>query len=209
MMTPFTTTADGFESQFGVNHLGHFLLTELLMDVLKASAPSRIVAVSSVAHAGGPGRRPTIHFEDLNFERRRYDKRDAYAQSKLANVLHANELARRFGATGVTAVSVHPGWARSHLAASLGPLWVQNVLLRPLGGPLTMMSNEDAAQTSLHCLLDAGVTDHNGEYYSQISRLYADRQCRGGGWPMLSPNENARDAKIAGRLYDVSLEFVR
>jgi NAD(P)-dependent dehydrogenase (short-subunit alcohol dehydrogenase family) len=208
MMTPYAVTADGFESQLGVNHLGHFLLTELLLDVLEASAPSRVLMVSSVAHAGSPGRRPTIRFDDLFFQSRPYDRRAAYEQSKLANVLHATESAARLEGTRVTAVSLHPGWARSNLIKSTMPTWVQNVLMRPFGGPLTMLSNEDAAQTSLHCLLDDHVPSHTGEYYSQISRLYADKECRPGGWPMRSPNENANDAAMARRLYEVSRDLV-
>lgn len=208
MATPFRTTEDGFESQFGVNHLGHFLLTELLLDLLRESAPSRVVVVSSLIHAGSPDDRPTIHFEDLHYAHRPYDRREAYGQSKLANVLHAKELANRLGGTGVTAVSLHPGWARSNLVSSMMPAWVQNVVMRPFSGPLTMMSNEDAAQTSLHCLLDDDVPNHNGAYYSQISRLYADQECRAGGWPMRSPNPNAHDADMARRLYEVSLEQV-
>jgi NAD(P)-dependent dehydrogenase (short-subunit alcohol dehydrogenase family) len=208
MAVPFARTEDGFESQLGVNHLGHFLLTELLLDVLTTSAPSRVVVVSSVAHAGTPRNRPTIHFADLNYDTRPYSRQEAYAQSKLANVLHALELARRLEATGVTAVSLHPGWARSNLVSGMMPAWIQNVLMRPFSGPLGMLSNDDAAQTSLHCLLDDDVPNHAGEYYSQISTLYAEKECRGGGWPMASPNPNAHDAAMAGRLYDVSRELV-
>lgn len=208
MMTPEARTEDGFELQLGTNHLGHFLLTELLLDVLRESAPSRIVIVSSVEHAGSPDDRPTIHFEDLHWQRRPYDRRGAYRQSKLANLLHAKDLARRLEESGVTAVSVHPGWARSNLVASVAPAWIQNVLLRPFSGPLTMLSNEDAAQTSLHCLLDDDVPRHAGAYYSQISRLYADKECRGGGWPMESPNPHAQDDEMAARLTEVSRELV-
>ncbi|MGI9334761.1 MAG: SDR family NAD(P)-dependent oxidoreductase, partial [Gammaproteobacteria bacterium] len=84
MACPQGKTADGFETQFGVNHLGHFLLTELLMDTLKASAPSRIVCVSSVAHVGTKKQVGEVDLEDPNYEQRPYDKVMAYAQSKLA-----------------------------------------------------------------------------------------------------------------------------
>ena len=115
MMPPKGCTEDGFETQFGINHLGHFLLTELLLDTLKASAPARIVCVSSVAHAGMRGIYGEIDFDDLHFEKREYNPSVAYAQSKLANVLHALDLARRLEGTGVSAFSVHPGWIRSNL----------------------------------------------------------------------------------------------
>lgn len=208
MATPEGRTEDGFETQLGVNHLGHFLLTELLLDTLEASVPSRIVCVSSVAHAGMRGTEATVDLDDLNFERRPYDPEEAYAQSKLANVLHATELARRLDGTGVTAFSVHPGWIRSNLVRHTMPAWVQNVLMRPFGRLLGMMSWEDGAQTTLHVLLDDQAPDHSGEYYSQNSIFYADRADRAGGWPMRSPNPLAHDAELARRLYDRSRELV-
>ena len=201
-------TSDDFELQFGVNHLGHFLLTELLLDRLCASAPSRIVVLSSVVHAGRPGRRVTLDFEDLHYESRPYKGLAAYAESKLANVLHARELAQRVKGAGVSVFSVHPGWARSNLVASMMPAWIQNVLMRPFSRPLTLVSNEDGAQTTLHCLLDDDAPQYSGEYFSQISLLYADRECRNGGWPMPSPNEHAKDDNVARRLYDVSSDLV-
>ena len=154
MACPEGKTEDSFETQFGVNHLGHFLLTELLLDTLKASAPSRIVCVSSVAHVGMRGQAGEIDFDDLNFERRPYNRTLAYTQSKLANVLHALDLSRRLEGTGVSAFSVHPGWIRSNLAQHMLPVWVQNVLLRPFSALLGMMSWYEGAQTTLHCLLD-------------------------------------------------------
>ncbi|MCP4304528.1 MAG: SDR family NAD(P)-dependent oxidoreductase, partial [bacterium] len=89
MNTPKGKTEDGFETQFGVNHLGHFLLTELLLDTLAASAPSRVVCVSSVAHAGMRNQPATLELDDLNFETRTYNGTGAYNQSKLAIVIYA------------------------------------------------------------------------------------------------------------------------
>lgn len=103
MTLPFSHTKDGFEMQLGVNHLGHFLLTVLLLDLLKASAPSRIVVVSSIAHEGG-----VINRDDLMSEKS-YNKYKAYAQSKLANILFCKGLEKRLEGTGVTANSCHPG----------------------------------------------------------------------------------------------------
>ena len=207
MAPPYGKTRDGFEMQFGTNHLGHFLLTECLLDMLKASAPSRIVCLSSVAHVPR-GSEVTIHFDDLTWEKREYSRTLAYAESKLANVLHAKELARRLEGTGVTAVSVHPGWARSNLIASSMPAWFQNIILVPFSPLLTLLSNEDGAQTSLHCLLDDDVPNHAGAYYSQNSILYPDKKHRPGGWPMVSPNPNAHDEALARKLFDVSIELV-
>lgn len=208
MNTPEGKTVDGFETQFGTNYLGHFLLTELLLEVLKSSAPSRIVCVSSVGHVSLRGKGGEIHLDDLNYENRPYDGVEAYSQSKLANVLHALNLSRRLQGTGVTAVSVHPGWVRSNLVKHTTPTWVQNILMRPFSRFLGMLSNREGAQTTLHCLLDDDVPDHNGEYYSQNSILYPDRKDRPGGWPMVSPNPRARDPHLAERLYETSLRLV-
>ena len=204
-------TQDGFEIQFGTNHLGHFLLTELLLDVLKASAPSRIVCLSSVVHAGRGERPVSIDFDDLHYEKRSYSAMGAYAQSKLANVLHAKELACRLDGTGVTAYSVHPGWIRSNFGQEVMPeiaRGVMNLVLRPFSGLLGVMGPYDGAQTTLHCLLDDDAPRHNGAYFSQNSILYPKREHRSGGWPMASPNPNAHDADLARRLYDVSLDMV-
>jgi NAD(P)-dependent dehydrogenase (short-subunit alcohol dehydrogenase family) len=208
MAPPKGKTEDGFETQFGINHLGHFLLTELLLDTLKASAPSRIVCVSSVAHAGMRGQPAEIDFDDLHYDKREYNATGAYAQSKLANVLHAVDLARRLEGTGVSVFSVHPGWIRSNLAQHMMPVWVQNVLMRPFSRWLGMMSWFEGAQTTLHCLLDDDAPNHSGEYYSQNSILYSNKENRAGGWPMPSPNPSARDPKLAEKLYRVSMELV-
>ena len=208
MNTPEGRTEDGFETQWGVNHLGHFLLTEMLLDRLKSSAPSRIVCVSSVAHAGMAGRPATIDFDDLNFETRDYDGGLAYNQSKLAVVVYARHLAKRLAGTGVSAFSTHPGWIRSNLAKHSMPLWVQNVLMRPFSGLLGLMSYEEGAQTQLHCLLADDAPDHSGAYYSQNSVLYANKDDRAGGWPMQSPNPLVYDDELGERLYDVSARLV-
>lgn len=211
MHTPEGRTEDGFETQFGINYIGHFLLTELLLDTLKASAPARIVNVSSVAHAGMQGIYGEIVFDDLNFDKRGYHAGEAYANSKLAMVLHALDLARRLEGTGVSAFSVHPGWIRSNLVAgSRGAAgrFMQNVLMRPFARLLGTMSWFEGAQTSLHCLLDDDTPNHSGEFYSQNSILYPNPENRPGGWPMKSPNSKAYDKELAEKLYHTSLELV-
>jgi NAD(P)-dependent dehydrogenase (short-subunit alcohol dehydrogenase family) len=208
MYPPKGKTEDGFETQFGINYLGHFLLTELLLDTLKASAPSRIVCVSSVAHAGMGGIYGEIDFDDLNFDQRKYNPGVAYAQSKLANVLHALDLARRLEGSGVSAFSVHPGWIRSNLLRATLARWAQNVLMRPFSGLLGLVSWFEGAQTSLHCLLDEDAPNHSGEFYSQNSIFYPNKENRPGGWPMLSPNPRAQDTELAEKLYHVSMGMV-
>ncbi|MCA9562787.1 MAG: SDR family oxidoreductase [Myxococcales bacterium] len=207
MNTSDGKTPDGFELQFGINHLGHFLLTELLLPALKAGAPSRITIVSSCYHDKAMGREGRIDLDDLNFENRDYDGWEAYAQSKLANLLHAKELAKRLEGTGVTAVSVHPGWVRTNLAKNTMPVWIQNTVMRPFFRLMGMIEPWEGAQTTLYTLLADDVSDHSGEYYSQLG-IYREKSAKGGGWPMKSPNPNAHDSAVAEQLYDRSAEMV-
>lgn len=207
MNTPQGKTKDGFETQFGVNHLGHYLLTELLLETLKASAPSRVVAVSSCYHDEAQGRAGRIDFDDLQFERRPYDGWEAYAQSKLANLLHARALAERLEGTGVTAVSLHPGWVRTNLIRSTMPTWAQDYLLRPFLRLSGMIEPWEGAQTTLYALLSPEVPAHAGAYFSQTGP-YRDRALRKGAWPLRSPNPVAHDADAARRLDEVSRGLV-
>lgn len=110
MACPRGMTKDGFEAQIGTNHMGHFLLTNLLLDLLKQSAPSRVVVVSSLFHWYG-----RIKKDDLNSEKS-YNRWLAYGQSKLANILFTRELSKRLEGTGVTANSLHPGGVNTELA---------------------------------------------------------------------------------------------
>ena len=207
MNTPKGKTKDGFETQFGTNHLGHFLLTELLKPALAATEGARVVCLSSCYHDKAMGREGDIHFDDLHFDNEKYDGWKAYAQSKLANLLHAKELARRWEGTGVTAVSVHPGWVRTNLARHSMPVWLQNTVIRPLLKMAGMIEPWEGAQTSLHAVLADDVSAHQGEFYSQLG-LYRDKAHNGGGWPMVSPNPAAHDDAKAARLWDVSEELV-
>lgn len=201
-------TKDGFEMQIGVNHLGHFLLTDLLLGALKKGAPSRVVNVSSCFHDKAQGREGKIVVDDLHFEHRKYDGWEAYAQSKLANVLHAKELAKRVEGSGVTAVSVHPGWVRTDLAKHTMPLFMQNYVLRPIFGLMGMIEPWQGAQTSLHALLADDVAEHSGAFFSQTG-MYRDKACNKGGWPLTSPNPNAHDEALATALWEKSEELVR
>lgn len=207
MNTAKGETKDGFELQIGINHLGHFLLTELLLDVLKKSAPSRIVMVSSCYHDKAMGREGDVDLDDLHFKQRSYDGWLAYAQSKLANVLHAKKLADVLQGSGVTAVSVHPGWVRTRLARNTIPLWVQNVVLRPALHLMGMIEPWEGTQTTLHAVLAPSVEKHPGEFFSQLG-IYRDRSANAGGWPLRSPNPRAHDDALADALYQRSRELV-
>jgi len=114
MACPLARTEQGFESQFGTNHLGHFLLTGLLLPSLRAAAPARVVCVSSSGH-----RFSTVNLDDPNYEKRAYDKWESYGQAKTANIWHALELDRREQARGVRAFAIHPGMIVTELGRHL------------------------------------------------------------------------------------------
>ena len=201
-------TQDGFEVTIAVNFLGHFLLTELLLDLLKDSSPSRMAIMSSVVHAGSPKSRPRVHLDDLHYRQRSYSPFGAYAEAKVADVLYAKELAQRLRGTGVSVYSVHPGWARSNFGRGGNLLFrTAMAIMRPFVRGLTD-SNEDSAQTSLHCMVSDDAPSHSGAYFSQSSFLYRDKQCKKGGWPMESPNPNATDMATAVELVAVSRRLV-
>jgi retinol dehydrogenase-13 len=201
-------TKDGFEITWAASYFGHFLLTELLLDVLKKTPQSRMLIVSSVVHAGNPRNRPKVHCEDLHYKTRSYNNMGAYAEVKLATVLYAKELAERLKGTGVSAFSVHPGWARSNFGSGGGFLMraIMSVM-RPFTRSMSD-SNEESAQTSLHCLLSDDAPQHSGAYFSQSSVLYRDPGTRDGGWPLKSPNPNAHDMDTARKLVEMSYGLV-
>ena len=201
-------TKDGLEMTIGVSYFGHFLLTELLLETLRASTPSRMAIVSSVVHAGSGNNRPNLNLDDLNYKRRDFHNFAAYAEAKVATVLYAKELAGRLDGTGVSVFSLHPGWARSNFGSGGSlPTRVAMSVMRPLSR-LVSDSNEESAQTTLHCLLSDTAANHSGAYFSQSSVLYRDKQCRRGGWPMETPNPNARNMETARKLVDLSYDVV-
>ena len=207
MQNKLQYTKDGFEMTMGVNYLGHFLLTELLLDILQKSAPSRMGILSSVVHAGSPKNRYKVHLDDLNFEKRRFNNFAAYGEAKVATVQYAMELAERLKGTGVTTASIHPGWARSNFGGNGLLIQVMRVLMLPFRSSITN-SNEESAQTSLHCLLSDDALKHSGAYFSQHSVLYRDKACKKGGWPMQSPNPHANDLEAARKLVALSYQLV-
>lgn len=207
MNTATGKTRDGFEVQLGTNHLGHYLLTELLLPALERGAPSRVVILSSCYHDVAQGREGHIDFDDLQFERRPYDGWAAYAQSKLANLLHARSLAARVRDRGITAVSVHPGWVRTNLIRGSMPVWLQDTVLRPFLHLAGMIEPWEGTQSTLYALLAPEVVKHPGAYFSQLG-MYRDKRMNKGGWPMSSPNPEAQDDAVAARLEARSRELV-
>jgi NAD(P)-dependent dehydrogenase (short-subunit alcohol dehydrogenase family) len=148
-------TVDGFETTFAVNHLAYFLLTNLLLDVLKASAPARIVNVSSAVHTDG-----TIDFDNLQGEKR-YSMMTAYPRSKLANALFTYALAKRLQGTGVTANALHPGVIRTGLGADTGPVFGTAMRLFRL----FLKSAERGAETSVYLASSPEVEGVTGQYF--------------------------------------------
>lgn len=164
--------------------------------------------VSSVVHAGSPKNRPDVHLDDLTYKTRDYNNMAAYAEAKVATVLYAKELGERLEATGVSAFSIHPGWARSNFGSGGSlPMRVVMGIMRPFSR-FVSDSNEESAQTTLHCLISDDAPNHSGAYFSQSSILYRDKGCRNGGWPMDTPNPNAKNMDTARSLVDMSYGLV-
>jgi len=182
------TTADGLETTFAVNHLAYFLLTNLLLDVLKTSAPSRIVNVSSGDHTNG-----TIDFDDLQGEKG-YKGPKAYSQSKLANVLFTYELARRLEGTGITANCLHPGGrvpVRTNFGSGVsGVFGVMVRSLRPL-----MISPEKGADTSISLASSPEVEGLSGRYFVKKAEARS--------------SDVSYDERLARRLWEVSAQLTK
>ena len=191
MMTPYTRTEDGFELQFGTNHLGHFALTGLLIDHLALSpAGARVVTVASVMH-----RRGSIDFEDLMWEHG-YSRTGAYARSKLANLLFAYELDRRLASAGprVISLAAHPGYATTGLTRNMPPL------LRAgsrLAEPFIAQDPAMGALSLLRAAIDPKAA--GGQYYGPANLLETK------GYPKLAKSSaRSYDQDVARRLWDVS-----
>jgi NAD(P)-dependent dehydrogenase (short-subunit alcohol dehydrogenase family) len=190
MVPPLSQTADGFELQFGTNHLGHFALTNLLLE----HVTGRVVTVSSTAHRLG-----SIDFDDLSWEHKRYKRWRAYGQSKLANLLFTSELQARLTAAGssVLATAAHPGYAATNLQFHSG---------RGAVDALNVVSNrlfaQDADGGALPTLY-AAVADIPGDSFAGPSGFMEQR----GAPKLVGRNAAARDAAVARRLWDASEEL--
>jgi len=191
MMCPERKTEDGFEMQFGTNHLGHFLLTELITPLLVKAASfgsdARIVIVSDIFHYQG-----RIFWRDINFDKKnnKYNRIRAYTQSKMANIMHARELASRLEGSGIKVVSLHPGISNTDLHRHMYKTWCgwlcwpfhQFFVKTPFYG----------AQTTLYCCLHDSIS--SGGYYSDC------RQKR--------PSQRAQDDRGCKKLWDISEKMV-
>ena len=195
MAIPHRTTADGFEMQFGTNHLGHFALTGLLLPALLAAKVARVVTVSSTAHTIG-----RINFEDLQAERK-YRRWRAYGQSKLSNLLFAFELDRRARRAGVDLVSAaaHPSYAATNLQAT-GPQMEGSSIKERLMAVANRIFAQSDADGALPSLYAATMSDATGGSYWGPSRLFNSR----GAPTAVSSTKASRDEAVARRLWEVS-----
>ena len=178
-------TVDGIEATFAVNHLGYFLLTNLLSDLLVRSAPARVVTVASVGHRQG-----TLDFDDLGYERG-YSIMRAYTRSKLANVLFAAELARRLEGTGVTSNSLHPGAVATNIWSG-APTWAKpiiQILFRPF-----FISPEKGAAAIVQLAASPDLEGVTGKYFEKGKAV--------------TPAPLAQDPALAKRLWGVSAALV-
>ncbi|WP_167106850.1 SDR family NAD(P)-dependent oxidoreductase [Mycobacterium sp. DL592] len=191
MMTPKATTQDGFELQFGTNHLGHFALTGLLIDRLIETPGSRVVTVSSMGHRFA---RRGINFDDLQSQRR-YSRAGAYGQAKLANLMFTYELQRRLIGTTTIAAAAHPGSSRTELARNL-PALVDRVFTAL---PLAQEADIGALPT-LRAATDPGVL--GGQYYGPDG--FGEQR----GYPkVVSSSAVSHDTVAQRRLWAVSEEL--
>jgi NAD(P)-dependent dehydrogenase (short-subunit alcohol dehydrogenase family) len=179
---------DGFELTLATNHLGHFLLTCLLCDRLLASPSARIITVSSGAHGSAKSDGVWLSQEHG------YDRRQAYAKSKLANILFAFELARRLASTGVTSNALHPGGVATNFARNNGLLsWLKHLVAHGMKGEL--ISAEKGAETILYLAAESEVAGISGRYFFN---------CRAA-----NPGPAALDAHLAGVLWNSSLQWTK
>lgn len=204
MACPYGRTADGFETQFGTNHLGHFLLTVLLLPALQAGAPARVVALSSAAHKFSD-----IDFDDPNFEHRPYRPFKAYGQSKTANALFAVEFDRRYRDRGIDAFSVMPGVIQTNLGRHLTPELREKISATPktatATSPMTYKSVEAGAATTVWAATAPELAGRGGRYLEDCAEALPfspDLPDSQGVMP------HALDPETARRLWELSERMV-
>jgi len=188
---PRNITDDGEEQVFQVNHLGHFLLTNLLLDLLKAAPEARVVNLSSVAHTWA---KQGIQWDDLKWEKTKFDSWQAYGQSKLANIYFTRQLSQQLAGTDVTVYAVHPG----SVATDLGRHYKAKIpsFLLPLTDKvqLFLKTSAQGAQTTIYCCVEPSLKGQSGRYYANVGEE--------------RPADIALDKEAASKLWDVSKKIV-
>lgn len=199
MACPFSKTQDGFEMQFGTNHVGHFLLTNLIAPALVAAAPSRIVNLSSRGHHFAP-----TDLEDPMFETREYNKWIAYGNSKTANILFSVGLEKRLGSKGVHAYAVHPGVIMTELSRHMDEEDFERLQAQTPNAPITMKSVEAGAATSCYSATAPELEGKGGIYLEDchIAEEMTDTTVRRGVRPY------ALDPESAEKLWALSEKLV-
>lgn len=200
MACPYEKTVDGFESQFGVNHLAHFVLATSLLPELKAGKPSRLVVVSSVANKRGD-----INWDDINWEKD-YNKWAAYAQSKTANILFAKQFNKLYASQGVKAYSLHPGGIMTNLQKHV-PVEEQRALgfFKEDGSLHELFKNiEQGASTSVYAALSPDLDNQGGEYLEDCGISQGVKT----ELPFFGMAPHATDMEAAERLWKLSEQMV-
>ena len=198
MACPLLRTADGFEMQFGTNHLGHFLFTARLMPALLAATPARIVNLSSAGHKFG-----AMNLEDPNYEQREYNKWVAYGESKTANVLFTVGLEQRFGARGVHALAVHPGVIMTELSRHMDQADLEMLMARGESSGMTIKNVEQGAATSVWAATSPELEARGGLYLEDCH--IGEPAVPGGDGGV---EAYAVDTGIADRLWTLSEQLV-
>lgn len=178
---------DGIEMQFATNHIGHFLLTNLLLPNLKAAGKARVICLSSMAHKSAK----SVDLTDINYEKSDYKGWASYARSKICNVLFARELGKRLDGSGVTSYSLHPGGVRTHIAEK-NVSWYMKlgwIILKPL-----MISVEEGAATSIFLASSPEVENITGHYWHKCKQVHG--------------SSVSRDMNLAADLWKKSEELV-
>lgn len=182
----YQLTSEGFEKMFALNHLSYFLLTNLLLDRIKASAPARIINLSSSVH-----QQANLTFDDLQSEHDRGRAGlKAYGRTKLMNILFTRELARRLSGTGVTVNAVHPGVVATSIWSGVGGIFGTIVGFL---APFLMKTPEDGAKTSIYAATSPEIEGQTGLYFSNNEAIF--------------PSDQAQDAEVARHLWEISAQM--
>ena len=192
-MVEFGKAEDGFERHFQVNHLGHFLLTQMLIDLLKKSSPSRIINVSSMAYMGA-----SISDLDNLGKEEHYGGISAYSLSKLANVVYTKELHRRYAVNNVTSYSLHPGVVETEVQRHLFERYpIIQYIVKALRPFLMIFAKnaKEGAQTTICCAVEEGLEKFSGEYFSDCA--------------VAASSKDAQDESFGKKLWDFSMRATK
>ena len=209
----FEQNGKKYDKQFVGNHVGVFHLTNLLLPLLESSSSPRLINLTSVMHDQAQGMQKTraqIHWDDIHCRDRKFNGFDQYAQSKLANLLHAKSLARKYTVEQLAVFPVHPGTISqgSNFDRMMPAVlrWLMAPVFFFMRSSMRPIDKEDGAQTTLHCLLSKEALEHHGMYHAQTGIKHSDGIR--GGWPYCSANPLSHDEGVQDRLWKVTAAMV-